>query len=126
MIDDGTVFDRAAMSEQAKAQLDAYRNGTARDGASARKYSTALSGKMTLPDMELVLDPEVKAGTAARKPEEIKGPPPSGKQTQIAYYFPDGSVIRLKPHGDEFNGWRPSYSVEVKSAGHQEGLAIRR
>lgn len=120
-IADGTVFDRSAMSAQAKAQLDAYRRGTTKEGAAARKYSTALIGKMTLADMELVLDPEVKASTAARQPEEIKGPPPTSKQTQIAYYFQDGSVIRLKPHGDEFNGWRPSYSVEVKTAGAPPG-----
>lgn len=120
-IDDGTVFDRSAMSESAKAQLDAYRNRTGSDGAAARKYSTTLSGKMTVADMELVLDPEIKAGTAVREPEEIKGPPPTGKQTQLAYYFPDNSVIRLKPHGDEFNGWRPSYSVEVKIAGAPGG-----
>jgi len=76
---------------------------------------------MLLADMELVLEPAVKAGTAARRPEDIKGPPPTGKQTQFAYYFPDGSVIRIKPAGDEFNGWQPSFSVELKNAGAPVG-----
>jgi hypothetical protein len=78
---------------------------------------------MTLADMELVLDPAVKSGTTAKTPEQIKGPPPSGKQTQFAYYFADGSVIRLKPSGDEFNGWRPSFSVELKAAGVPGGAS---
>ncbi len=120
---DGTVFERSAMSEAAKEQLDAFRNGTTKDGAAARKYSTELSDKMTLADMELVLDPAVKSGTAAKTPEQIKGPPPSGKQTQFAYYFADGSVIRLKPSGDEFNGWRPSFSVELKATGAPAGAS---
>jgi len=91
-IDDGSVFDRTAMAPQAKAQLDAYRSGSAKEGGSARKYSTALTGAMTLADMEHVLAPEVTGGTATRMLEEIEGPPPSRTQTQIAYYFTDGSV----------------------------------
>lgn len=38
----------------------------------------------------------------------------------------DRSAIRLKPHGDEFNGWRPSYSVEVNAPARQQGQATRR
>ncbi|MGE3458685.1 MAG: DUF4157 domain-containing protein [Kofleriaceae bacterium] len=114
-IDDGSVFERSAMSEDAKAQLDAYRKGTGRDGGAARRQSTALAGK-TFAEMQAILDPDVTSGAAARATEQIKGPPPTGAQTQIAYYYQDGSVIRLKPQGDEFNGWQPSYSVEVKTA----------
>ncbi|MGE3459674.1 MAG: hypothetical protein AB7O24_31465, partial [Kofleriaceae bacterium] len=113
-IDDGTVFERSAMSEDAKTQLDAYRKGTGRDGGAARRQSTALAGK-TFAEMQAILDPDVTAGAAARATEQIKGPPPAGVQTQIAYYYQDGSVIRLKPSGDEFNGWKPSYSIEVKN-----------
>ncbi len=120
-IDDGTVFDRSAMSQDAKAQLDAYRQGTAREGAAARRYSSALSGRMAHAEMEGILAPAVQTGTAVRTTEVIKGPPPTGTQMQIAYYFTDGSVIRLKPRGDEFNRWRPSYSVEVKHAGAAAG-----
>lgn len=118
-IDDGSVFDRSQMSEPAKQQLDAYRNGSAKgelkDGAHAKRLSTELSGKPASA-MERNLDTEVAAGNCRRDNEPTVGPG-GAPQLQPTYYFSDGSVIRIKPQGDKFNNWQPSFSVEVKNAG---------
>ena len=120
-IADGSVFDRSQMSEHAKRQLDAYRKGGAtggvKEGAHAQRLSTALSGK-TVPVMEGMLDAEVAAGNCRRDDEPTVGRA-GATQVQRTYYFNDGSVIRVKPEGDRFNNWQPSFSVEVKNAGVQ-------
>lgn len=122
-IDDGSVFDRPQMSEGAKRQLDAYRNGGSKDGAHAKRLATALPGN-TIPVMEGMLDAEVAAGNCRRADEPTLGP--AGiPQLQPTYYFNDGSVIRLKPQGDQHNQWRPSFSVEVKNVGVPAAAATK-
>jgi hypothetical protein len=118
-IDDGSVFERSQMSDPAKQQLDAYRSGAAKggptEGAHAQRLATRLPGN-TVPAMESMLDAEAAAGTCRRDNERTRGRGGS-VQIQPTYYFNDGSVIRLKPEGDGYNGWKPSFSIEVKNSG---------
>jgi hypothetical protein len=118
-IDDGSVFDRSQMSEEAKQQLDAYRKGGStgglKEGAHAKRLATALPGN-TVPAMEGMLDAEVAAGHCKRANEPQPGPT-RVPQIQPTYYFHEGSVVRLKPQGDAYNNWQPSFSVEVKNVG---------
>jgi hypothetical protein len=114
-IDDGSVFDRAQMSEEAKQQLDTHRSGGSKEGVHAKRLATALPGNTTRA-MEAMLDAEVIAGNCRREDEAQLGPAGT-TQVQPTYYFNDGSVIRLKPKGDARNNWRSSFSVEVKNVG---------
>ena len=37
------------------------------------------------------------------------------RQTMVKYEYPDGTLVRFKPHGDAFSGGKATYSVEVKN-----------
>jgi len=105
-IDSGGAFD---MHKTNPTQLvDFAANKT---GVEAKRISGELSGKSTK-DFAAKMGEEVNAGKCTKKSVSIDGPPP---QTMDVYEYPDGTVVRYKPLGDNFRSG-PAYSVEVKKA----------
>ncbi len=129
-ISDGSVF-KTTLSPEAKQQLDLFERG--QKGGAAKRLAPELAGK-PVPELERILDAEVASGNATRTNPEIDDPTdPAGvrKQTQPAYQFNDGSLVRIKPMGDEFNPGKPMFSVEVKlpppgdALPKQQGVAFK-
>jgi hypothetical protein len=70
----------------------------------------------------------MKGENITPRQEILPGPPP---QRMMVWEYPDGTVVRYKPDGDEFRSG-PTYSVEVKkdpnvgdAAAKQEGIAFK-
>lgn len=65
--------------------------------------------------MEIMLDAELAASGGSKTPQQIRDPlDPMVHQIQQVYEFNDGSLIRLKPRGDDHNPGTPMFSIEVK------------
>lgn len=105
----------AFKNTDAKAKTDFADFSSGTRGAAGKRLARQLPGK-TVPQMEDLLQ---KAG-GTRHP----GMPGTfdtvveGKISypQVSYTFPDGTLVRIKPHGDVRNGVDPMYSVEMLSS----------
>jgi hypothetical protein len=126
---DGSVFAQDELPGDARTALADFQAG--RSGKAAKRLTPALEGK-TADEMRAILDAEVKAGTATHDPHPVDDPTaPGAQQQQDVYNFSDGTMIRIKPRGDEYNPGIPMFSVEVRQAGHggslpgQDGVAFK-
>ena len=119
-IADGSVFDMSKLPPDAKTQLDDFKAG--RSGGIAKRMATALVGK-EMTAMEALLDGELAKGGGTKTPQ--RSPDPIDKtatQIQQVYQFDDGTLIRIKPRGDQFHPGAPMFSIEVKQAAPSDAL----
>lgn len=119
-ITDGTVFDLSKLPPDAKTQLDDFKAG--RSGGVARRMTAALVGK-DMVAMEAMLDGELTKGGGTKTPQP--GPDPIDKtatQVQQVYQFDDGTLIRIKPRGDQFHPGAPMFSIEMKQVAPSDAL----
>jgi hypothetical protein len=119
-IADGTVFDLSKLPPDAKTQLEGFKAG--RSGGVAKRMAPALVGK-DMTAMEALLDGELakRGGSKTAQP----GPDPMdpmATQIQQVYQFNDGTLIRIKPRGDQFHPGAPMYSIEVKQVAPSDAL----
>jgi hypothetical protein len=103
-IDSGGAFDMHKTDPNQLADFAANKTGV-----EAKRISGELSGK-SAKDFAAKLGEEVNASKCTKKSVSIDGPPP---QTMDVYEYPDGTVVRYKPLGDNYRPG-PAYSVEVK------------
>ena len=122
-IQDGSIFDRAAMSPAAVARLQAYRDR--KIGTATRALARKL-GRADVAEAKRIMAQEVAEGRATRRQVQIPQPSP---QMMTIWETTDGAVVRLKPLGDS-NRSGPTLSVEIKSSAHiadsgQRGIAFK-
>ncbi|QRK08227.1 hypothetical protein JQX13_51290 [Archangium violaceum] len=89
--------------------LNAFTSGSR--GMAAKQLSPQLSG-LPVAQIEARMMADVSAGRATRLPDTTL---PNGKPQQ-AYQYSDGTLVRVKPQGDQFTS-EPSYSIEVLADG---------
>jgi hypothetical protein len=97
---------------QSKHALEKFNMTPPQTGAAAKELAPQLS-KMNEKQFLETMDAEVKAGKCTKAAQEI-GSPLGGKQSMTKYEYPDGTLVRYKPEGDEIRKGKPTYSVEVK------------
>jgi hypothetical protein len=87
-----------------------FANG--RRGDAARQLAPQLAGKSPA-EAKAFLEGEVAQGRATRGPGETVNDP--SRKPQYSYYYPDGTLVRVKPQGDANYG--PGTNIEVLKTG---------
>ncbi len=106
-IQTGGAIDTGSLDSQAASQLAAYQGGMASE---AKRVAPAVAG-MSDSEFLAFMGQEVADGRAPTpRTINISGPPPQAMQM---WEYPDGTVVRYKPQGDDRRP-NPTYSVEVK------------
>ena len=108
---DGSVFKMDELGPEARAQLERFRNGEI--GADARRIADELVGMSDKEFLDL-MDREVASNKGITKVEVMRPGPAGGPaQPMTIWEYPDGTTIRRKPLGDDFQQ-RPTVSIEMK------------
>lgn len=105
-IESGDVFQN--LTPEQKRALKAFDRGTF--GGTAKKLAGELNG---LSEAEFLQKMGQQQG--ANKSTKNTKKPGGGQQQMQKWEFPDGTVVRYKPEGDDYSGGAATYSIEVKS-----------
>jgi hypothetical protein len=117
---DGSVFDTSKLPRDAQTQLARFRAG--QSGGTAASMGPKLAGT-DMATMETILDAELATTGGSKTPQRIRDPlNPAVPQIQQVYQFNDGTLIRLKPRGDDHNPGTPMFSIEVKQVPPSDAL----
>ncbi|ACY14787.1 hypothetical protein [Haliangium ochraceum] len=109
-IANGGAFDPSKLDADANAQLTNYQSGS----FEAQRIAPAVAG-MSDANFQTFMANEVSTGAVpAPQSRNISAPnPPPALQAMLIWEYPDGTVVRYKPLGDERRP-NPTYSIEMK------------
>ena len=105
------VFNLEKLDPQARNMLNEYLAGNPAVGAKARELAPKLA-KMNEGGCLSFMDKQHADGFCSCSTKPIKSQ--LGMQNMVKYEYPDGTLVRYKPFGDNFGVPRAKYSVEVK------------
>jgi hypothetical protein len=108
------MFNMSKLTSEARSVLEKFNSINPTIGKAAKELAPKLS-KMKVGEMIETLDKDVKAGLCKITYPDWYAPKViGGKQTQLMYEYTDGTVIRIKPLGDDRRVGLQTYSIEVK------------
>lgn len=107
------------LDAETKGAKDEYDKGT--QGGEAKSLASKLDGK-SVPEIQKVLDADAAAGKCTKTPGTSEGKP------MDSYFYPDGTLVRVKPQGSKHSP-NPMYSIEVTKqpgvSGTQDDVAFK-